>query len=154
MPNPVLNSSGLLPKGIHEFSLDEIEAVFVHNPHRMKLWKKFREFLDWVRKLDQFAYLYLDGGFITDKTNPLDIDVILQTRSSYGTAALESMIPFCEFGLDKILHEYAIHLHFWSEGFPGGVQDFRLFFQYLRPQDALPRGLLKGATKGIVRIPL
>jgi hypothetical protein len=64
------------------------------------------------------------------------------------------MEPFFSEGLGTILTKYSVHLHFWSEGFPGGLNDFRRFFQYLRPQDAAPLGLKEGAKKGIVRIKL
>jgi len=57
-------------------------------------------------------------------------------------------------GLKAIFEKYSVHLFFRSEGFPGGVSDFRLFFQYLRPQDAAPLGLREDARKGIVRIQL
>jgi hypothetical protein len=56
--------------------------------------------------------------------------------------------------MDTIYANYSVHLHFWCEGFPGGLSDFRRFFQYLRPQDAAPLGLREGAKKGIVRIKL
>jgi hypothetical protein len=64
------------------------------------------------------------------------------------------MEPFFSEGLGTILTKYSVHLHFWCEGFPGGLNDFRRFFQYLRPQDAAPFGLKEGTKKGIVRIKL
>lgn len=149
---PALTTNGFLPSGIHECGLDDVELAFATNPYRSKLWKKLREFVDWTSSMKQFDWMYLDGGFITSKSEPADIDVVLQPRAPYGVAALESMMPFFEFGLDKIESRYSIHLHFWCEGFPGGALDFRLFFQYLRPQDAAPRGLPLSATKGIIKI--
>ncbi len=80
--------------------------------------------------------------------------MILQTRASYSPEAFCAMEPFFAEGLEKILEKYSVHLHFWCEGFPGGLNDFRRFFQYLRPQDAAPLGLKEGAKKGIVRIAL
>ncbi len=152
MPLPTFNANGLLPSGIHDCSLAEAEKRFVLNPHRAEMWQRLLKFVDWTRSLDTFDILYLDGGYISDKPRPEDIDVILQTRAKYGTEALESMTPFFLKGLDTIFSEYGVHLHFWSEGFPGGIHDFRLFFQYVRPQDAAPRGLAPGATKGILRV--
>jgi hypothetical protein len=64
------------------------------------------------------------------------------------------MEPFFAEGLDTIVAKYSVHLHFWCEGFPGGLNDFRRFFQYLRPQDAAPLGLKEGAKKGIVKVKL
>jgi hypothetical protein len=152
MALPSLNPTGYLPAGIHECELNEVELAFVNNPYRAKLWKRLREFVAWTGSMKQFDWMYLDGGFVTGKAEPDDIDVVLQPRAPYGVAALESMMPFFEFGLVKIREQYAIHLHFWCEGFPGGSLDFRLFFQYLRPQDAAPRGLPLGSTKGIIKV--
>ena len=100
----------------------------------------------------KFSHAYIDGGFITNKAFPKDIDVILQTRAQYGAEAFAAMEPFFAKGIDTIYTKYSVHLHFWCEGFPGGLSDFRRFFQYLRPQDAAPLGLKEDARKGIVRI--
>ena len=56
--------------------------------------------------------------------------------------------------IESIYETYSVHLHFWCEGFPGGMSDFRRFFQYLRPQDAAPLGLKESARKGIVHVEL
>ena len=145
---------GLLPEGIHDCQLEEMEEKLVTNPQREVLWRRLKLFIEWARATDRFSCAYIDGGFITNKIFPEDIDVILQTRVSYGPDAFLAMEPFFVEGMDKILEKYSVHLHFWCEGFPGGMSDFRRFFQYLRPQDAAPRGLKEGAKKGILRIPL
>jgi hypothetical protein len=154
MSLPPFNYHGYLPEGVHETTLEHLRTRFAINAHRVQLWGRLEEFLDWVAMTKQFSHLYIDGGFITGKALPEDIDVILQTNASYGPEALRAMEPFFSRGLDAILEKYSVHLHFWSEGFPGGISDFRRFFQYLRPQDAAPLGLREGAKKGIVRIKL
>jgi hypothetical protein len=154
MPLPKFNYHGLLPEGVHDCKLDDLHERTVTNPQREILWRNLLAFLEWARSTGQFSCAYIDGGFITDKIFPEDIDVILQTRAAYGPAAFLAMEPFFAEGMDKIFQRYSVHLHFWCEGFPGGVSDFRRFFQYLRPQDAAPRGLKEGAKKGIVRIEL
>jgi hypothetical protein len=83
---------------------------------------------------------------------PEDVDVILQPKAPYGPEAFVAMEPFFVKGIEAIFEEYSVHLHFWCEGFPGGMSDFRRFFQYLRPQDAAPMKLQEGARKGIVRV--
>jgi hypothetical protein len=154
MALPKFNFHGLLPEGVHDCRLEDLPERIVTNPQRELLWKNLQAFLEWVRATDQFSFAYIDGGFITDKIFPEDIDVILQTRVAYGPNAFLAMEPFFAEGFDTIFDKYSVHLHFWCEGFPGGVSDFRRFFQYLRPQDAAPRGLKEGAKKGIVRISL
>jgi hypothetical protein len=154
MPLPKFNYHGLLPEGVHDCKLEDLQERMVTNTQREILWSNLQAFLEWARSTERFSCAYIDGGFITDKIFPEDIDVILQTRAPYGTDAFLAMEPFFAEGMDKIFEKYSVHLHFWCEGFPGGVSDFRRFFQYLRPQDAAPRGLKEGAKKGIVRIEL
>jgi hypothetical protein len=151
---PPLNYHGCLPEGVHDCSFEQLRERFAINPKRVQLWERLQEFLRWVLSTGKFSHAYIDGGFITNKALPEDVDVILQTRASYGPEAFCAMEPFFAEGLDVIFEKYSVHLHFWCEGFPGGLSDFRRFFQYLRPQDAAPLGLREGARKGIVRIKL
>jgi hypothetical protein len=154
VPLPPFNYHGFLPEGVHDTTLQELWNRFAINPRRIALGEKLREFLDDVVNNGQFSHVYIDGGFVTNKVAPEDIDVILQTAVPYGPDAFRAMEPFFAQGLDAIYARYSVHLHFWADGFPGGMSDFRRFFQYLRPQDAAPLGLKEGALKGIVRIKL
>ncbi len=151
---PPFNYHGYLPEGVHDSSLKSLRERFVFNAQRTVLWEKLEHFLQWATATGGFSYAYIDGGFITNKPAPEDIDVILQTKVRYGPEAFAAMEPFFARGIDAIYREHSVHLHFWCEGFPGGLSDFRRFFQYLRPQDAAPLGLREGARKGIVRIAL
>ncbi|MCE0485148.1 MAG: hypothetical protein LV479_13040 [Methylacidiphilales bacterium] len=151
---PPFGYHGCLPEGVHETTLDQMRERFVINPKRTYLWERLEKFLHWATTTEKFSHAYIDGGFITSKPNPEDIDVILQTRAHYGPEAFGAMEPFFAEGIDTIYEKYSVHLHFWCEGFPGGLSDFRRFFQYLRPQDAAPYGLREGTKKGIVRIKL
>ena len=153
-PLPPFNFHGYLPEGVHDTTLDQLRARLVINPKREILWDRLQEFLRWAVGTGTFYHVYIDGGFITNKSQPEDIDLILQTRATYGSEAFAAMEPFFAEGIDAIYAKYSVHLHFWCEGFPGGLSDFRRFFQYLRPQDAAPLGLREGARKGIVRINL
>jgi hypothetical protein len=153
-PLPPYNYHGYLPEGVHDTTIAELKERLAINPQRIALWEQFQEFLSWVNATGTFSYAYIDGGFITNKPFPRDIDVILQTRAGYGPEAFAAMEPFFAKGIDAIYTKHSVHLHFWCEGFPGGLSDFRRFFQYLRPQDAAPLGLKEGARKGIVRIKL
>jgi len=153
-PLPPFNYHGFLPEGVHDTTVEELHARFVFNEARRALWEKLKPFYLWVVSTGSFSHVYIDGGFITNKAQPQDIDVILQTRAPYGVAAFTAMEPFFLRGMDAIYTDHGVHLHFWCDGFPGGLSDFRRFFQYLRPQDAAPLGLREGTKKGIVRITL
>ncbi|HSI85578.1 MAG: hypothetical protein ACAI35_16535 [Candidatus Methylacidiphilales bacterium] len=145
---------GYLTPGIHPSSFTDAERLLAFNDARRTQWQHLERFVAWVAGSNQFSCIYLDGGYVSRKAVPDDIDCILQSREPYGTAALESMIPFFSYGLERILTEYRVHLHFWAEGFPGGVQDFRMFFQYVRPRDAAESSLAPQDRKGILRLDL
>ncbi len=151
---PPFTYHGYLPEGVHPTTLAELKERFATNPTREVLYGKLSQFLDWALSTAQFSHAFINGGFITNKPAPQDIDVILETRAPYGPAAFAAMEPFFAQGVESIFEIYSVHLHFWCEGFPGGMSDFRRFFQYLRPQDAAPLGLKEGARKGIVQIKL
>jgi len=151
---PSFDARGHLPEGIHDASLDEVHKRFVTNSKRAELWERLQEFLKWVVLTNKFSYVYIDGGFTTAKEVPTDIDIILQTQSDYGPEAFRAMMPFFEMGIVKIYQTYSIHLHFWCEGFPNGMSDFRLFFQYFSPEEEITMPLSERAKKGIVRITL
>ncbi len=153
-PLPALTYHGFLPEGIHDCDFAEIQKRFATNASRIVLCSRLEAFLQWAISTGSFSEAYIDGGFITDKAQPEDIDVILQVKVPYGPGAFAAMEPFFAKGFDTIFREYSVHLHFWCEGFPAGMSDFRRFFQYLRPQDAAPRGLKEGTRKGIARIKL
>jgi hypothetical protein len=151
---PLFTYHGFLPEGVHETDLAQLKARFAINPERKILWERLESFLQWAISTGHFSDAYIDGGFITEKASPEDVDVILQTKAPYGPVAFQAMVPFFAKGIEAIYRSYSVHLHFWCEGFPGGMSDFRRFFQYLRPQDAAPLGLKEDARKGIVRIKL
>jgi hypothetical protein len=151
---PSFNYHGFLPEGVHPTTLGELQERFATNPKREILFGKLQKFLEWASATNQFARVYINGGFITGKSDPEDVDVILETRAHFGPDAFSAMEPFFTHGIEAIHQTYSVHLHFWCEGFPGGMSDFRRFFQYLRPQDAAPLGLKEGARKGIVQLAL
>src|SRR5690554_1370774 len=63
----------VLPPGIHDATLVEVEVRFATTPHRKRLFEGF------VRVTDALAaagccYVYLDGSFVTAKPHPSDYD--------------------------------------------------------------------------------
>jgi len=153
-PLPPFSCHGYLPEGVHETTLECVRERFVINPRRVLLWQRLEEFLQGQVSAKHFSHIYIDGGFITNKPAPEDIDVILQPIAPFGAEAFSVLVPFFGKGSNEIYEKYSVHLHFWCEGFPDGANDFRQYFQYMRPQDAAPLGLREGTRKGIVRIKL
>jgi hypothetical protein len=83
MPIPPMDERGLLPLGIHDCTIDEIQArfgSFQGNDRRPQLWAKFTEFLREARASRLVATVLVDGSFVTAKTDPNDIDSSLSSR--------------------------------------------------------------------------
>ena len=80
MPIPALNKDGLLPEGIHDCTLGEIEArfgSFQGTDHRPRLWAALRVFLRELKAAGLGSALLVNGSFVTAKPAPEDIDLIL-----------------------------------------------------------------------------
>lgn len=74
---PDLNREGLLPSGSHEATLREIRRRFgTGNPTRARLMKGLEAVLRLARKIGA-SLLYLDGSFVTAKSQPGDWDAVL-----------------------------------------------------------------------------
>jgi hypothetical protein len=137
----------VLPAGIHDTTLAEIEAVFATTPHRRAL---FAGFLRVVVALEiaGCTAVYLDGSFVTGKPHPADFD------------GCWSMVGVDPTRLDPILLRFEnkreaqklkfLGEMFIAEGFGAPGITFLEFFQRER-FSGLPKGILRvrlPATKG------
>jgi len=79
MPIPPLDQFGLLAAGIHDSTLDEIKGrfgSFQSTGHRQSCSKSLSR--SSPRRAARFATcLLIDGSFVTAKTDPNDIDLVL-----------------------------------------------------------------------------
>jgi hypothetical protein len=76
-----LTDKKVLPHGVHDASLDEVEKLFGQfqsTSKRTGLFKKLAEFIDEVRKAEIASAVIVDGSFIMGCIDePDDIDIIL-----------------------------------------------------------------------------
>jgi len=76
----MLNSNGFLPEGIHELTLDQIKARFGSfngSDRRVRLFERLADYVSRVSGYPWYRGLIVDGSFVTSKTAPSDIDLIL-----------------------------------------------------------------------------
>lgn len=83
MPIPELNNNGLLPRGIHDATLEEIAEVFGYGSTRNALMEDLRRYALALIRWPLAQALLIDGSFVTDQAQPNDIDVILVLRGDY-----------------------------------------------------------------------
>ncbi len=148
---PAFDASGNLPVGIHACSTEDLAKLVRFNEHRRKMWRQLACFLAWPSLTQRFRHAFIGGGFISTKAAPSDIDVVLEAASPYGPDAFASVARFFAVGLERIEHLYGVHLQFWMQGAPSGLSDYRVFFQYDRPDDF---SRVLNRSRGVVRLSL
>jgi hypothetical protein len=148
MPIPLLNNFGLLPEGVHECEPPEVVASFCANAARATVWGRFEGFLQWAADKPGPVGIYVDGSFVTDKPLPGDIDIALDITDLPPEQQNEWIVAFHR--------EHArVKREFRTDFYPfirGQEHDFTAFFQYLRVDEAITRGVPDGTRKGILRL--
>lgn len=79
---PKLNEHGFLPAGRHQAQMADIEKLFVtgapHSAHRRRIFTALELYADRCREYFPEARLWVDGGFVTHKSEPpKDVDVVV-----------------------------------------------------------------------------
>jgi hypothetical protein len=68
----------LLPEGVHDASLEEIEREFSHSNRRRTLCDNLKQYVAGVRMTGWACQVVVDGSFVMPPvTEPNDIDIIL-----------------------------------------------------------------------------
>jgi hypothetical protein len=148
---PDFEASGILPTGIHDCDLDEIEARYVYNDRRRNIWHPFRFYLRQIAEgIPEVSVAYVDGSFVTDKVEPGDVDLILEFSTVADLANVKARLPHL-MNRREIKAAHKVDLLTRFEPNPPG-DDFRELFQLLKPEDAIDRGVPAGTKKGILKI--
>ena len=99
MPIPVLTAEGLLPAGLFDCTLPELQAhfgAFRGSDHRARLFARLEELARVMRLSGLFEALIIDGSFVTAKPTPNDIDLVAVLKSGHD---FERDLPMSEYGL-------------------------------------------------------
>lgn len=151
MSIPALDDHGLLPAGVHDCSVEEVQASFGWNEHRRALIRGFSRFLS-NEIFGVFDYpVYADGSFVTDKKRPDDIDVVLELRRASDAESWRGFILMHEHR-ERIRGQYGVDFWVNVRGIGQGIRDFVAFFQYVGQKTAKFKGLESRHPKGILRI--
>lgn len=149
VPIPALTPDGYLPPGAHDCTLDDVEADFTGNPHRIRLMDELRRFLTWLDTVHGLALpYYVDGSYTTSKTTPSDIDFIIDITHATQVEIGKALYLF---SMEKDQIKTDFHIDFWLYH-PVAGNDLRAFFQYVRTEELNQRKLPIDTRKGILRI--
>lgn len=148
MPIPDWNEYGLLPEGLHDCRLDEIEERLGFNEYRQSLIEGLGDAIRWLSTMPPIECLIVDGSFVTNKERPGDIDVVAMITNLTERNQRE-WVRAWEPQRAMIKQNHRVDLY---PTVLGRGNNFSAYFQYLRPEEALERGAPLGVLKGILRV--
>ncbi len=99
MPIPALNPDGVLPIGIFDCTLAEVQegfGTFKGSDQRVRLFTRLEALAEAMRASGIFESLIVDGSFVTAKPVPNDIDLIAVLRPGHD---FERDLPMSEYAL-------------------------------------------------------
>ena len=132
----------VLPPGIHEATLEEIEGRFATTEVRRKLFDGLKQGLQSLRAAG-CRTVYLDGSYITEKTVPGDFDACWEP-AGVDPEKLDPVL--LDFSLKRMRQKQKYGGEFFPSSFrTDGHATFLEFFQADRHT---------GKAKGIIRITL
>jgi hypothetical protein len=155
MTLPFLDERGVLPAGVHEATWTEIEALFLFNVHRERLYARVRTFTDQVLLPvlgDCALDLIAGGSFLSDKPAPADIEITVYLPVS--ALAHPSMPALLALGTQEAHGRLkaAYGADFYLTPRLHGHNDFGLLFQYVGPKTAADKGLHEKDHRGVVKV--
>ncbi len=81
---PGLTKDGILPRGMHRATPEEVRWAFGWaSPRRAKLMAALEEAVGWVKKAGVKRIL-VDGSFVTAKKEPQDVDLVFLVSQEFN----------------------------------------------------------------------
>lgn len=132
----------VLPPGIHDATLDEIEQRFATNDTRRQIFEGLKKGVEALRKAG-CRVVYLDGSFISEKERPDDFDACWEP-TGVDDKTLDPVL------LDFSLMRKNQKLKYGGEFFPSSAKadGSRTFLEYFQEDKYTQK------AKGIIRIQL
>ena len=149
MPIPSFDRFGLLPGGIHECTIKEVEVDLAWNDDRRRLTTLLQEFIaiELAPRFTVIPPVVLDGSYVSRKASPSNINLVLELSDLSDEDKWEGQLLFQRTA--QLFQLYQIEM---LPGLKGLQQDFVDLLQTLRPQTAFEKGLHHGHRKGVLRV--
>ncbi len=137
---PRFDSEGLLPKGIHAATWEEVTERFGANERRRQLLAGLHEAVGLLRSAG-CKRVYIDGSFVTSKKQPNDIDVCWDI-GGVDPGALDPV--FLDFGDERAAQKARFGAEFFPAQVPEGLTGsvFLEFFQ-VDKETGQPKGIIE-----------
>lgn len=155
MSLPALTEYRLLPIGVHDFTLVEVEVLFggfQRSERRRGLFAKLVEYMDELKSAGWNARVMVDGSFVMPAVEePEDIDVILVLPEDWDMASEIRPFEYNLIARKRTRRLYGFDVFAVRARSPE-EQAMIAFFQQVNVKWNEPLGLPAGLGKGIVRI--
>src|SRR2546426_321931 len=145
MPIPPLNHRGQLPEGIHDCTVEEIEARFGSvqgSDRRLRLWAKFREFVREIRACGDVLAILLNGSFVTANSSPNDIDLILVLPPDWDLEADLSPNRYNLLSRKRVQNRFSFDMLVARE-YSKQYTEYVALFQGVRGRERWRKGILR-----------
>jgi hypothetical protein len=145
MAIPTFNEHGWLPEGIHDCRLEEVAerfATFQSSERRPQLWEKFVEFMSEAKACGLVEAVLVDGSFVTAKSDPNDIDLVLVVGASHDFAA---DLPPTHYGVlaqRRVRRRFGFDIVVVKTG-TENLEQAAAFFQQVKQQPDVNKGILR-----------
>jgi len=136
---PQFNTGGLLPRGVHPATLEEVRERFGGNERRRQLLRGLEEALRLLRAAG-CRRVYINGSFVTAKERPSDIDVCWDVEG-VDADALDPV--FFDFADGRAAQKARFGVELFPAQVPEGLtgRTFLEFFQTDR-ETGEPKGII------------
>ena len=144
----MLVSPGLLPVGIHDATLDEIQAAFGNqNDARITHFNNLRAYCEELAVFGSLIKgIFVDGSFVTSKPVPGYIDiVVVHDEDDFPMLDEHANAEF-------LYEDRASELYNFDLFVDVDADTMVKFFQSVSTDFALEHGLAAGHPKGIIRV--
>lgn len=146
MPIPPFTENGVLPIGIYDTSLSEVEEKFGRfrsDEDRVVLFQKLTHYLVELFSWGHVQEVLLDGSFVSSKDNPGDIDLIIVLRSDFDYAAPTTPAEYNVLSSRRVIRTY----NFDAKTVSANSLEYETWVNYFSQDTRRP-----GFTKGLLRL--
>lgn len=106
---PEFDANNNLPPGMHDATMAEVQARFVHNEKRRQLFAGLVQVVS-ILKESNCPEVFLDGSFITAKELPNDYDLCYEPTGMAPAERLREFLEHSETRKERYLGDVFIHM--------------------------------------------
>lgn len=147
----------LLPPGVHDVTLEEVERAFgrfQRTDRRMTLVRKLKEYVTALQQAHINGSLIIDGSFIMPKVDvPEDVDLVLVLSEEWDMTADLKPYQYNLVSKRRVKQEYRFDLFTVQRG-SADEEKWVNFFGQVNPKWCEAFGWPETQRKGLVRVAL